>query len=362
MRQQATPKEQSQTTVLPATANGGPFRPTPGPRLEELGFDGGYKSFRLRRGELEHYDRRLEFWDGATETAMVSEDVSPFHERPSHRLAALAERIAAVRGKAIVCFGTMSLTLLGDDGRPTRMMEADQTLYLHPEQPRIVGPERMVVGQNQYPDVVLEVDRTTDVRRHKLKLYEAWGFPELWVDVPDQSPRPAAGLRPGMTIYARNDCKPDKLEVVAESRAFPGWTAEQIHTALNEEELSPQTVQCLERLGAVLGEREGTGPDDDLMLRSLRDKARAEALAAGRAAGLAQGMAQGLAEAFETELERRASMVRAVMIARGLEVAADFPLHEPIFRDADVDDAGLAALSCADEEDFVARLLQAAYR
>ena len=352
---QATPTEPSQTAVYPATANGGPFRPTPGPPLEELAFDGAYKSFRLRRSELEHYDRRLEFWDGATETAMVCEAVSPFHERPSHRLAALAERIAAVRGKAIVCFGTISLKLLGDDGQPVRMMEADQTLYLHPEQPRIVGPESMVVGENHYPDVVLEVDRTTDVRRHKLKLYEAWGFPELWVEVPDESPRPAAGLRPGTTIYAWND---GKLEAVAESRAFPGWTAEQIHAALNEETLSRQTVQCLERVGAVLGEREGTGPDDDLMLRSLRDKARAEALAAGKA----QGMAQGLAEAYETELERRAAMVRAVMAARGLDVAVDFPLHEPIFRDADVDDAGVAALSCAAEEDFVARLKQAAHR
>ena len=347
MRHPPPPAERAQTAASRAAANGGPFRPTLGPPLEELDFDGSYKSFRLREDELTDYEGRMEFWDGATETAMVREDVSPFHERPSHRLAALAERIAAVRGKAIVCFGTMSLTLMGEDGRRARMMQADQSLYLHPERPRIVGPQAMVVGENHYPDVVLEVDRTTDVRRHKLKLYEAWRFPELWVDVPDESPRPAAGLRRGMTIYALIG---DKLEAVAQSRAFPGWTAEQIHLALNEERLSKGTVQCLERVGAVLGEREGTGPDDDLMLRSLRDKARAE--------GLAQGMAQG----YKTELERRAAMVRAVMIARGLEVAADFPLHEPLFRQADVDDAGVAAFSCLDEEDFVARLRQAAHR
>ena len=352
MRQpQEAPTERAQTAESPAAANGGPFRPTLGPPLEQLDFDGTYKSFRLRDDELADYEGRMEFWDRATETAMVREEVSPFHERPSHRLAALAERIAAVRGKAIVCFGTMSLTLMGEDGRPARMMQADQSLYLHPERPRVVGPQAMVVGENHYPDVVLEVDRTTDVRRHKLKLYEAWGFPELWVDVPDESPRPAAGLRPGMTIYALTA---DKLEAVAQSRAFPGWTAEQIHLALNEEQLSKGTVRCLERVGAVLGEREGTGPDDDLMLRSLRDKARAE--------GLAKGKAWGMAEAYKTELERRAAMVRAVMIARGLEVAADFPLHEPIFREADVDDAGVAALSCMDAEDFIARLRQAAYR
>lgn len=340
----------------PATANGGAFRPTPGPPLAELGFDGAYKSFRLRRDELEHYDGRLEFWDGATETAlMVREPTSPFHERPSHRLSALAERIAAVRGKAIVCFGTMNLTLLGEDGCPARMMQADQSLYLHPERPRIVGPAAMVVGQNHYPDIVLEVDRTTDVRRHKLKLYEAWGFPELWVDVPDESPRPAAGLRSGMTICALAD---GAFETVAESRAFPGWTAEEIHLALNEEHLSERTATRLERVGAALGARDGTGPDDDLMLRSLRDKARAEGLAQGKA----EGMAAGMAEAYETELERRAAMMRTLMIARGLEVAANFPLHEPLFREADVDDAAVAAMSCVDEEDFLARLQQAAGR
>ena len=36
----------------------------------------------------------------------------------------------------------------------------------------------MVVGEHDFPDVVLEVDRTTDVRRWKLGMYESWGFPE----------------------------------------------------------------------------------------------------------------------------------------------------------------------------------------
>lgn len=55
----------------------------------------------------------------------------------------------------------------------------------------------MVVGEHDFPDVVLEVDHTTDVRRGKLGLYEAWGFPEVWVEVPDDrtAPRPAGGAR-----------------------------------------------------------------------------------------------------------------------------------------------------------------------
>ena len=59
-----------------------------------------------------------------------------------------------------------------------------------------------VVGRHNYPDVVLEVDHTTDVRRGKLKLYESWGFPELWVEVPEHrvASRPR-GLVPGLTIH-----------------------------------------------------------------------------------------------------------------------------------------------------------------
>ena len=56
----------------------------------------------------------------------------------------------------------------------------------------------MVVGEHDIPDVVLEVDHTTDVRRGKLLQYEAWGFPELWVEVPDwaaSSRPPRAGSR-----------------------------------------------------------------------------------------------------------------------------------------------------------------------
>ncbi len=69
-------------------------------------------------------------------------------------------------------------------------MRADQSLYLHPQRANIVGPSAMAVGWNHYPDVVLEVDRTTDVRRNKLKVYAAWGFPEVWVEVPEDSSRP----------------------------------------------------------------------------------------------------------------------------------------------------------------------------
>ena len=129
---------------------------------------------------------------------------------------------------------------------------------------------------------MLEVDHTTDARRGKLALYESWGFPEVWVEVPDDTaPSRPRNRRPGLTIHLLQD---GAYRTAPESRAFPGWTAEEIHAALNEWTLSERTSAVLERVGTVLGEREGTGPDHDPLLHSQRrrgieigmERARAE--------------------------------------------------------------------------------------
>ena len=56
---------------------------------------------------------------------------------------------------------------------------------------------------------------------------------------------------------------------------------------------SERTCAVLERVGAVLGAREGTGPDDDPMLRSLRRQSRAEGKIVGKVIGKMEGMAEG---------------------------------------------------------------------
>ena len=322
-------------------------QPLSGPPLAELEFDGAYRRFRLGPDEIADHDGRVEFWDGTARTAFEVREVSPHHERPAQLLSALAELIAAVRGKPIRCFGTMDLALPGEGGRPARTMQADQSLYLHPERCNLVGPSAMVVGENHYPDVVLEVDRTTDVRRHKLKLYEAWGFPELWVEVPDGSPRPRA--QHGATIYVleENALGESAFQIAAESRAFPGWAAADIHVALNERRLSDRTAAILERVGAALGEREGSGPDDHPLLRSQRRRAREEARATARE------------EAFVRELESRATMVRELMIAHGFKVDAHFPLDEPAFATASIQAIADAVARCETPADFVALLRDA---
>ena len=120
---------------------------------------------------------------------------------PGQQLAGLLRTIAHLRGSPIATFGASDLLLRDAQGAYLRILEADQTVYLHPHTTRPAGAA-IEVGSDTLPDVVLEVDNTTDVRRGKLMLYESWGFPEVWVEVPEQSsPSRPSGLRPGLTIH-----------------------------------------------------------------------------------------------------------------------------------------------------------------
>ncbi|MDE0220708.1 MAG: Uma2 family endonuclease [Spirochaetaceae bacterium] len=287
----------------------------------------------LPPAELESFDRRLEYWEAATETAWICEPVSPYHERPSRLLPQLAVSIARVRGSRIECYGSMDLLLRDHRGRPQSIMQADESLYLHPDRARMPDAA-MVVGQDDFPDVVLEVDHTTDARRGKLPLYESWGFPEVWVDVPEApSPSRPRSRRPGLNIHLLEG---GRYREAAESRAFPGWTAAEIHAALNEPAPSTQTSAVLERVGAALGAREGTGPDDDPLLRSQRR----------------QGFERGRAEA-------RAEMVRQILRSRGIEVSAGFPGDAAAFAAATEAVLLAGAFACTDQADFLAALARA---
>ena len=302
----------------------------------------------LVRTEIDRFEGRLEYWDSATETAWICEPTTPYHERPSRLLTRLAELIGRVRGSPIESYGSMDLLLRDASGEPRRIMQADESVYLHPAQARLPGPAAMVVGEDDFPDVVLEVDHTTDVHRGKLPLYESWGFPEVWVDVPDAPSPSRPHRRPsGLTIHVLEQ---RRYRVAAESRALPGWRAEEIHLALNEPTPSAQTSAVVERVAAALGAREGTGPDDDPLLRSQRrqgyERGRAEGRTEGRTEGRAEGRTEGRTEGrAEGRTEGRAKMVRQILLSRGIEVAEGFP-------------AAAAAFAAASEE----VLLAAAFR
>ena len=290
----------------------------------------GCKPVRLSRTEIERFDGRLEYWDSATETAWICDPATAYHERPSRLLTRLAERIAEVRGSPIESYGSMDLLLRDAGGEPRRIMQADESVYLHPAQAKLPGAA-MVVGEDDFPDVVLEVDHTTDVHRGKLALYESWGFPEVWVEVPDApSPSRPHRRRPGLTIHLLDH---GRFRVVTESRAFPGWRADEIHLALNEPVLSARTGAALQRVAAALGARGGTGPDNDLLLRAQRR----------------QGYESGLAEG-------RARMVRQILRSRGIAVSARLDPASEVFAVASEEALLAAALGCTDEADFLAAL------
>ena len=230
-------------------------RPARHSEPESLEFP-GCRPVCIPREAISDYEGRIEYWDAATEIAIVCDPVSVYHEQGGQRLGALTTMIAQTRGSPIDTFGAADLLVRDARGERQRIMQADQTVYLDPRATRPSGPA-IEVGGDALPDVVLEVDNTTDVRRGKLALYESWGFPEVWVEVPDTpSPSRPAGLRAGLTMYVLED---EGFRAVPSSRAFPGWMAEEIHLALNEPELSDATTAALRRVGRALGAAEGTG-------------------------------------------------------------------------------------------------------
>ena len=311
------------------------------PRAAEADFP-GCRPVRLTAQTFATFDGRFEYWDEASETAWMVRD-SPIHEGEASSLSFLICRISVLRGMPIRCYRTMDMMRRGPDGQ-REVMQADETIYMHPGHASLPGREAMVVGENDCPDVVLEVDHTTDTRRRKLAKYAEWGFPEVWVEVPDRpAPSRPASRRSGLTIYLLEPGGQGPGYVVARaSRAFPSWASAEIHEAINEGALSRRTSAILERVGRTLGERDGTVPEDDPTAGFLMTSARAEGRVEGRAEGLIEG---------------RATAVEEVLIARGIEVSPGFAADMAAFVGASQGALVAAALACDDENDFRRRIV-----
>lgn len=242
--------------------------------------------------EIEMYEGRFEYWHGPTETLIVSDAdariVSGDHELPSQYLAQLAQQLADECGAHFAAFGTTSIWRLDAQGHYEGIMRPDQCIYLRPQEAVLPDRQGLKLGVHALPDVVLEVDHTTDIRRGKLWLYEAWGFPELWVEVPEAyTPNRRAGL-PGLTIRVLEE---GRYREVAASRAFAGWTAAEIHAALNERTgWSAATTAALVRVGQALTAQLGTaGPEGTPRLWRHRAEGRRQGHAEGRQQGRAEG-------------------------------------------------------------------------
>lgn len=294
---------------------------------------------------------RVEYWSAEASTAWILREGGAAHESPPGVLGEILTRISLERGSRIRCFGSVYLMERDGEGRPKQVMTADQTVYLRPD---VWLPEdpAIVCGRDPLPDVLLEVDHTTDVRRNKLRLYEAWGLPELWVETPDTpSPSRPRRLDSDLTIYLLDDGGYRKAD---ESRALPTWSAAAIHAALNEARISPRTLADLTRVGRRLGEREGTVPDDDPQLGLHRRQAHDAGLRTGREEGLAEGLAQGRAEAADRE---RAVLGR--LAARKFDARTAERLAE-VLAGIDAPDrlaeAGDLIIECGDGAELLSRL------
>ena len=292
----------------------------------------GCQARHVSAAEIETYKGRFEYWHGPTETLIVSDGdariVSGDHELPGQYLAQLAQQLADECGAHFVAFGTTSIWRLDAQGDYEGVMRPDQCIYLRPQEAVLPDRQGLKLGVHTLPDVVLEVDHTTDIRRGKLWLYQAWGFPELWVEVPDAyTPNRPAGL-PGLTIRVLEE---GRYREVDASRAFAGWTAAEIHAALNERTgWSAATTAALVRVGRALTAQLGTaGPEGTPRLRRHRAEGRQQ----GRVEGRQQGRVEG----------ERALLCRLAARRFGDEVAADL---EALL-------AGLASEDLADVGDWI---------
>ena len=267
--------------------------------------------------QFEAYDGGLEYWSRERGMAWVLRDGGPDHESPGGHLPTLLTRVAMERGSPIRCWGGLRMVVVDRDGRATEAMHPDQSVYLRPKRWTPSGTET-VIGRDRPPDVVLEVDHTTDVRQKKLSIYQRWRFPEVWVETPDapSASRPR-GMVPGLSIYVLED---DEYRLARESVALPTWQPYEIHAALNEPSSSPGTIEPLVRVGRALGDLDGTGPIDDVQIAGYMRRAHG----VGQRTGFARGREHGHTEGFAAgRRDALASAAVEVLRLRGIEVSDD---------------------------------------
>ena len=339
-----------------AFANGGPPATGTGPLppsragpatsfVDELEFVGcdpvpvNYDQYVL----LREAKRRIELWDRDAGMAWeVRDGPSGEHEWPIQALKEMMVLLGIVRGIHVPCFGNRGLAVLDERSMRARILHPDQTVYMAPPV-RYDGEGDIPVDKSGYPNIVMEVDHTTNTRRGKLKLYEAMGVPELWIEVPEiwsrlpheKRPRRPAGLVPGLSIFLLEN---GRYREVPASRALLGWKATEIHQALNDlNGASSHVAAVLEDIGRRMGTQTGTGPDDHPLMRSLREESREEGRAAGRR-------------------DSHAKAVRQVLKRRGIAMSKTSPADVPNFANTSLEDLLDAAMACESEEDFRTRL------
>ena len=257
------------------------------------------------------YEGRYEYWEAGVGWELREPSLK--HEWPRGRLADLIGDIGKMRGAPIALLGTTGLQERDARGNRLRAVQADELVCLDW---RYGMPDVFVVGELPLPDVVFEVDLTTDIRDRKLDVYADWGVPELWVEVPDAD-LPSKRKRPGLTIHLLDN---GTFRESAESVAFPTLSAREIHAALNEPSASAASVETARRVGGIMGRHAGTGPEDDPFLSVERRLSRRDER---------MSMLEGLLEArgirvtpqLQADADRIAALPKDLVIGAALESA-----------------------------------------
>ena len=148
-----SPIERNRTGRIPATA-----RSTP-PLAHE--FPGCDPVSLPTWDDVWAYEGRIEYWLRETGTAWVMRDAGPVHENAPNLLSELLTRMCLERGSRFLLAGAVYLMERDEDGEPRQVLVADQTVYLDRSVWRPRDPA-VVLGVDPLPDVLLEVDHTTD--------------------------------------------------------------------------------------------------------------------------------------------------------------------------------------------------------
>ena len=151
---------------------------------------------------------------------------------------------------------------------------------------------------------------------------------------------------PELTIHVRRGAG---YREEVESRAFPGWKAEEIPRAVTEDPMSETAWRALERTAPAMGAREGTTPEHNPLTRSPSARTHGDREAHGDWEGHARGLREGHAH-------ERMELVAATLRARGIEAALEFTENRELFGALSSDALMAAALACTGEADFRRRI------
>ena len=253
---------------------------------------------------------------------------APYRSSPKMRLGGLVERIAATRGAGIAVLRAKELLIRDPDGNTHRIGQKSEIVYTQAAVTR--AGETVVIDDGELPDVVFDADPAVALRR-KLSLYERWGFPEVWVLVPDRrGPNWHEGA-PHVAIHLRT-----RLGYVRAPRsaALPSWSTEEIHTALDEPEgfMSDGTIAALRRVGRLMRADADVGPDDDPILPAEQGELRTE-----------------------PTMEDRIDALDEMFSLRGFAVSPSFTVRVAALQ-RPLPYLLRAAYECRDEDDFLERI------